>query len=217
MGVLMDVLVPLILVGLILVLCVMGGFLATELSVESGAGALIFAALLTTAAMTAFCAWLGGGYAEMTYRAEPRSGAIVMGVLGALCTLYGPVSALLSASSDAAAHRAWAPKAQAFAQQHFDKLDANRDGTITDPELERASNTLFRSGEAHEIVGYLRNQQQYAGHVIDSYTTTTYVWISDGKGGGYMSPVISTTYVYGITRHDLERYPARIKHKWRNW
>lgn len=43
------------------------------------------------------------------------------------------------------------------------------------------------------------------------------MWISTGNGGGFMSPVITTTYIYGVSRGDLEHYPERVNEKWKLW
>lgn len=212
----MEKVLPAVLLAVLLALAFIVGGLAAS-SVAGGAASVLGWGLLVTVLMTAFCAFMGFMVCAMSEYGDQRVGAIVVAALAAIATFAMPARTLMNGASDARLHREWSVKAQAFGQQNFDAIDTDGSGMIVDAELASAVQRLRLTGEERELLIYLRAQQGEAGHVIDSHSSTTLIWIGNGRGGGHFSPVTTTTYVYGITRQDLEGYPQRVQHKWRKW
>jgi hypothetical protein len=105
-----------------------------------------------------------------------------------------------------------APKVRAFALQHFDEIDDDHDGIITDGDMKQAIKRF--SGEERELLVFMRKQQSEVGHAISSYiTTSTYllpfgdVWVPQEQS--------AADYVYGISRDDLIGYPDRVTKKYK--
>lgn len=210
----MDIFIPTLLIGLIYALCFIVGMLASA-SYEGGAATMMVWTFVAAAICGGVSGWIGFMMADMEFN-NPRGWALGIGLLGAIVTAIPSVSFLINGAEIAAYHRAMAPKAQSYVLEHFDDFDRDHSGMIIDSELETAANVL-PTAEGRQIAQYLRDEQSIAGHVIDSYTTTTWVWISTGNGGGYMSPVTTTTYIYGITSGDLQGWTARVKERYQRW
>jgi hypothetical protein len=211
----LDVLLPAGLLACVYALCFLIGCMASG-SFESGAGPMVLWTLLASILCGAFCAWVGFMFADMEF-GHTRTLTIGIGLLGAVITAIPSASFLINGHDIATYHREMAPKAQSYATSHFDDFDRDHSGMITDDELSTAASSL-PTAEGRQFAQYVRDEQSIAGHVIGSYETTTYVWIStDGTGGGYMSPVTTTTYIYGITRGDLEGFTARTNERYKRW
>ena len=138
-------------------------------------------------------------------------------LLACICTLVLPVRTLVTGHSTAEHLRTMAPVVRIFALERFDEIDADGNGTITDGEMEQATDKMRLSGAERAALSHMRRQLSEIGHVIDSYTTTTFIWIGDGNGGGYMMPMVTTYYLYGIGKQDLATYPARVVEKYKQW
>lgn len=210
----MDILLSSLLIACILGMCFLIGLLAAS-SFESGAATLWIWTLVACALCGAFSGWIGFIFADMEF-GHARAWSLGLGLLGAVVTALPSASFLIHGHEIAAYHREMAPKAQSYALQHFDDFDRDHNGTITDDELSATASSL-PTAEGRLFAQYLRDEQSIAGHVTGSYETTTYVWISTGNGGGYMSPVTTTTYIYGITRGDLEGFTARTNERYKRW
>jgi hypothetical protein len=105
-----------------------------------------------------------------------------------------------------------APKVQAFALQHFDEIDADHDGIITDGDIKQTIECF--SGAERDLLVHMREQQSEVGHAISSFiTTSTYllpfgdVWVPQEQS--------AADYVYGISRDDLIGYPDRVTKKYK--
>jgi len=211
----MGKILPGVMIFLLLALCAgVGAFPAS--AVAGGPGSVFGWGLLAMIVMAAFCAIVGYVAWGIANLADPKTGAVIIGIVAAVCTLVLPINTLINGYRDAAIHGEMAPKVQSFALRHFDDIDANHDGTITDGEMQQAIEQLRLSAEEREILTYLRAQQSEAGHVISSSTTTTWVWISIGNSG-YLSPITTTHYLYGINRQDLAGYPSRVTERYKKW
>ncbi|MBX9948837.1 MAG: hypothetical protein K2Y39_06730 [Candidatus Obscuribacterales bacterium] len=212
----MEKFIHILLATLLLAMGLFLGLLPAS-AVDGGSSSVLLWGIVTAGAMGALGYWLTFMAADMETNRPHRVatiGAIIM--FGA--TMWFPADTLINGHRYAAYARTIAPIVKAYVIEHFDEVDANRDGIITDGEMESALNRLPLTGEQRQALEFMRANQSEAGHVIDSYTTTTYVWISTGpNGAGYMSPVITTTYVYGVSRGDLEHYPERVIKKWKEW
>jgi hypothetical protein len=214
----MEKCLPVLLLALLLALCWLVGTLPAG-AVEGGPSSVLFWGFVAGAIMAAFCGWLGYMFTDMaSYRSDPRVGAGVVAVLAFVCTFWAPGHTLLNGHNEAAYLREMAPKVVAFGLRHFDEIDTDRNGEMNETEMDNALERLSLSGSEREILSLMIAQRSDAGHVIGSSTSTTYVWIPVGdKGGGYMSPITTTTYYYAINRADLEGYPARVKEKYKHW
>ncbi len=200
---------------LMLGLCFIVGMLPAS-AVAGGASSVLTWGIIAGLIMAALCAWLGYMFGDMEYN-NPRPTAIISAIIAFAVTMWLPVDTYVNGHSYAVYARQVAPIVQTFVLEHFDDIDGDRDGTITDEEMGTALSRLSLTNEQRQALEFMRNNQSEAGHVIGSYTTTTYVWISTGNGGGFMSPVITTTYIYGVSRGDLEHYPERVIEKWKQW
>jgi hypothetical protein len=196
-------------------LCFIVGMLPAG-AVEGGSSSVLTWGIFAGLIMAALCAWLGYMFGDMELN-KPRATAIVSAIIAFAVTMWLPVDTYVNGHSYAVYARQVAPVVRTFVLEHFDDIDGDGDGTITDSEMDTALSRLSLTNEQRQALEFMRSNQSEAGHVIGSYTTTTYVWISTGNGGGYMSPVITTTYIYGVSRGDLEHYPERVIEKWKLW
>lgn len=186
-------------------------------AVEGGSSSVLLWGLLTAGIMGALAYWLTFMAADME-TSRPHRAATIGAIMMFGVTMWFPADTLINGHRYAAYARQIAPVVKSYVLEHFDDLDTNRDGIITDGEMEAGLKRLQLSGEQRQALEFMRANQSEAGHVIDSYTTTTYVWITTGpNGAGYMSPVVTTTYVYGVSRFDLGDYPERVVEKWKEW
>lgn len=201
--------------ALCLGLCFIVGMLPAS-AVEGGSTSVLTWGIIAGLIMAAACGWLGFMFADMEFQST-RPATIICAVVAFGVTMWLPVDTYVNGHSYAVYARQVAPTVKSFVLEHFDQIDTDLSGTITDEEMGTALANLSLTDEQRRALEFMRSNQSEAGHVIGSYTTTTYVWISTGNGGGYMSPVISTNYIYGVNRSDLENYPARVIEKWKLW
>lgn len=186
-------------------------------AVDGGASSVLLWGIVTAGAMGALTYWLAFMVADFEVE-RPRLAATICAIIMFGVTMWFPGDTLINGHRYAAYARHISPIVKTYVLEHFDEVDANGDGIITDGEMEQALNRLSLTDEQRQALEYMRANQSEAGHVIDSYTTTTYVWITTGpNGAGYMSPVITTHYVYAVSRGDLEHYPERVIEKWKKW
>ncbi len=207
----MDTLLKVLLVGLTAALFLLIGSIPAATAMKDGPGNLIFWGALVAgfagAATALFAASLGA-----------RRETFVVGGCSAFVTFLPTLFVMLTGNSTADFQREMAPKVVSLASARFDELDANHNGDITDEEMKTALANLSLTGEERRVLEHMRTEQSEIGHVIDSYDTTTYVWIPIGdSGGGYLSPVTSTTYVYAINRQNLQGYLAKVTEKYKHW
>ncbi len=197
-------------------LCFLVGWLPAS-TVSGGASSVLLWGIIAGVVMAALCGWLGFMVFDMEIE-NPRTATIVTAIVAFGVTMWLPLDTYINGHSYAVFARQVAPIVRTFVLEHFDKIDVDRDGTITDEEMGTALSRLSLTNEQRQALEFMRSNQSEAGHVIGSYTTTTYVWISTGpNGGGFMSPVITTNYIYGVSRRDLENYPERVVEKWKRW
>lgn len=186
-------------------------------AVSGGASSVLLWGIVTAGVMGALAYWLTFMVADMEVE-RPHLIATIGAIIMFGVTMWAPGDTLVNGHRYATYARYIAPIVKTYVLEHFDEVDANGDGIITDSEMESALKRLSLKSEQRQALEFMRANQSEAGHVIDSYTTTTYVWISTGQNGaGYMSPVITTTYVYAVSRGDLEHYPERVIEKWKEW
>jgi len=204
------------LAAIMLVACFFMGMIPA-LAVGGGASSVLTLGILLAGVMAAFCAWIGFMVADMEAK-RPALIATICGVIGFVTSMWLPADTLINGHRYAAYARHITPIVRTYVLEHFDDIDTNKSGIITDEEMSAALERLQLTDDERRALEYMRSNQSEAGHVIDSYTSTTYVWISTGpNGAGYMSPVITTVYIYGISRGDLENYPERTIEKWKHW
>ncbi len=198
-----------------LALCFLLGALPAS-AVAGGASSVLIWGIIAGLVAGAVCAGMGYMIGDMEFD-NPRLTAIICGVVAFAVTMWLPADTCINGHSYAAYARQTAPVVRSYVIEHFDAIDADHDGTITDSEMSAALSTLSLTNEQRQALQFMRDNQSEAGHVIGSYETTTYVWISTGNGGGYMSPITTTNYIYGVNRRDLENYPERVIEKWKLW
>ena|SRR5579883_1721557 len=101
-----------------------------------------------------------------------------------------------------------------FGAGHFDQLDRNHDGVITDKELATALDTTDFSTEEKRLIRMIRNNMSRCGHVIgtETYDYFDMIPIPDGNGGfTYMYiPNTGTRNIYGISKDDFNALPERL-------
>jgi hypothetical protein len=204
---------------LVLGLCFIVGMLPAS-AVEGGAAPVLIWGVVAGLIMGAFSAWMGWMFGDMEFRSDrsPRIAAAVSGIAAFVVTMWLPVTTYTNGHDYAIYARQIAPIVRTYVLENFDQIDVDHSGVITDGEMDAALSNLTFTDEQRRALEFMRSNQSEAGHVIDSYTTTTYVWITTGpNGAGYMSPIITTTYIYGVSRGDLEHYPERVIEKWKLW
>jgi hypothetical protein len=203
---------------LLLGLCYIVGMLPAS-AVEGGASPVLIWGIVAGLVMGAFCAWMGWMFGDMEFNSDrsPRIAAIISGIAAFVVTMWLPVNTYTNGHDYAVYARQISPIVRTYVIENFDRIDVDHNGDISDEEMGAALSNLTLTDEQRRALEFMRNNQSEAGHVIDSYTTTTYVWISTGNGGGYMSPIITTTYIYAVSRGDLEHYPERVTEKWKLW
>ena len=207
-----------ILALLVLGLCFILGMLPAS-AVEGGATPVLLWGTVVGLLTGGFSAWMGWMVGDMEFRSDrsPHIVAAICGIVAFAVTMWMPVTTYINGHDYAVYARQIAPIVRTYVLENFDHIDADHNGDITDEEMSAALSNLTFTDEQRQALEFMRNNQSEAGHVIGSYTSTTYVWISTGNGGGYMSPIITTTYVYAVSRRDLEHYPERVVEKWKLW
>lgn len=209
--------ISLLLLGLVLALCLMCGNLPASAK-EGGPGAVLGWGLLVSVIMAALGGWLGYMFFDVNNYGKPRTGAGIIGFLAFACAFYPPGHTLVNGHKDAAYLRETAPKVSAFGLSRFEEIDTDRNGEMSEEEMNDALEKLSLSGSERELLALMIAERSNAGHVIGSSTSTTYVWIPVGdQGGGYMSPITTTTYYYAINHTDLNGYAQRVTEKYKNW
>jgi hypothetical protein len=105
-----------------------------------------------------------------------------------------------------------APNVRAFALQHFDEIDADHDGIITEGDMKQSIECF--SGAERALLVHMQEHQSEVGHAISSFiSTSTYllpfgdVWVPHEQN--------AADYVYGISRDDLIGYPDRVTKKYK--
>lgn len=116
-------------------------------------------------------------------------------------------AALLIAQAYAHFHRRtvsdlqkFAPALRDFGLDNFDRLDGDRDGLITLTDLVVIDSRKDLTAGDREMIRSMRRLLPQVGHCID-YTVII------GTLGGPATPV----YHYGISRADLEKFPAKAQ------
>lgn len=196
--------------------CFLMGMLPAS-AVSGGASSVLGFGLLTGGIMAGFTAWIAWMIADMETR-RPALVATICGAIAFATTMWLPADTIINGKQYAAYARHITPIVRTYVIDNFNAIDTDGTGVITDEEMDAALSNLTLTQEQRQALEFMRSNQHEAGHVIGSYTTTTYVWISTGPNGrGYMSPVITTHYIYGVSRGDLENYPERTIAKWQKW
>jgi hypothetical protein len=189
-------------------------------AVAGGRKGVVWATLLTMAFIGALYAGFGYMLWDVAfYRSSdwpPSAGAYIGFALAVVCIAICPIHTLLTGSSRAQFLRDMAPRVQPFIERHFATIDQDGDGVISEADLKQPLSSLGLDSEEMAMLQHIKDELSEIGHVIDSYTTTTWIWISVGKGG-YMSPVTTTHNVYGISADDLPSYTARVVEKYKHW
>lgn len=212
----MEYIFPWLMAGLILAVCVFVGILPAQ-AVESGFSGVLIWGLLAGIVMGLLGGWLTFMFADMQLE-QPMRWAIGGGIVAFCATMFFPFDTLRNGHTYAAYTREIAPIVRTFALERFGDIDGDKNDLIVEAELDYALKTLTLTESERRALSHMRSHQDEVGHVIDSYTTTTYVWISTGSNGsGYMSPIITTHYIYGINRGDIEGFPQRMIEKWKKW
>ncbi|MBP9091206.1 hypothetical protein KBI23_09265 [bacterium] len=207
-----DTALPAVIAALFLILCVGLGSV-TAGAVENGPTSLVIYGMVVGLVMAVVASFL----VSISTDSDSMVGTIVAAVVVFAATVYYPADTLINGHQYAANVRVMAPVVRKIGLERFGDIESHGNGLIVEADLDKAVSGLTLTGEELSALSHMRSNLSDVGHVIDSHTSTTYVWISTGNGGGYMSPIISTTYTYGINRADLESYPQRMIEKWKNW
>lgn len=155
---------------------------------------------------------------DYSYRAYAESAGYVSGVIGFATGLIPALHLVLTGGKWAEYLRQIAPVVKEIGLASFAETDLDGNGTLTTKELAITLEKLsVDPRDRRRILRHIHDEISEVGHVIDSYTTTGFIFIANPKGGGMMVPTTTTHYVYGVSREDLESYPERIIHKYRRW
>lgn len=177
---------------------------------SQGPPAVLVAGLLTAAV----CGFAFFKFA--TIELETAWAPVVVGIISFAIAASFPISEYNDGAKTAEYHRQMSAIVSTYFIENFKSMDKNGNGEIDVAEMDSALEGVDDTNAQYRI-RYLKNYRSNIGHVIDSYTTTTMVWISHGKSGGHMQPVTTTHYIYAVNKTDLENYPAEIRHEYRNW
>lgn len=112
-----------------------------------------------------------------------------------------------------------APQIKKFALRRFTDLDRDGDGVITQGDLLSLKDIKFNPKE-RELLSELRWLLDDIGHVIDVIPSASFgynQWQSATSGFPVYTTGTEYTSIYGISREDLEKYPATIKDRYINW
>lgn len=117
--------------------------------------------------------------------------------------------------------RQWAPQVRETGLETFSRVDLNTNGELSESELQAASQSANFTEAERQVFAHMHEYRAWIGHVVDSVTVTTPVttlWpMPDGNGGFYYIPMpdtqTTTTYIYAISKSDLETYKQRLEQK----
>lgn len=217
---LMLIVLPIIIYILMAFLLLVLGAMVSSASVTGGRAGVMTAGFLIGAFSGAILGF--GTYfmvdIDYSYRAYSENAGYVSGFIG-FATGFAPALYLVLTGKKTAEYlRQIAPVVKKIGLASFAEADQNGDGTLTTKELAIALEQLsVDPRDRRRILKHIHDEISEVGHVIDSYTTTGFIFIAQPKGGGMMVPTTTTHYVYGVSRNDLESYPDRIIHKYRRW
>lgn len=214
-------LVAISVIGVVVVAAIVGfaaysmGIFAAE-AIDGGPRSVIFWALVTAFSVGAAYSFLGLIAAEMAGLRNPIPVMVLVGGATAALSLIMPVQTLLTARKEGAYLLQMAPKVTAFGLAHFDAIDSDGDGIMTESEMEAAMRR-WSDDDEWKLFRHMFEQRSELGHVVDSSSDMTFIWIYDGNGGSTMTPVTNTTYYYGISRCDLQGYTVKVTKKYSRW
>jgi hypothetical protein len=176
--------------------------------------------VVTTATVIALNWWLGFMLLDMTVD-HPRFWGLMFGLIVGAGNAFVPATMLWDGHAERAHLEAQAPLARDFAIRHFDELDRDHTGIITDGNLGAAEEDPRFTENEHALAHVLKTQIDLAGHVISSHQTWVPITTIISCGNGCTMPITNnvemTVYVYGISRDDLSGFPDRVHQKWQKW
>ena len=186
-------------VVLIFAMAILAGFCEAELLAPYGPGLLLTASI----PIALIFAVLGGGIYWAVCLDEPvaddpfvhsfPTAGIVVGILHLVGALAFPVAMLKHEHQDAQYWRALAPRVQAYGLAHFDEIDADGDGIITQGELKS-----FINAQPSPISPELQGLQ-------DDFINIGFQLVTR-KGHKHL-----------INREELSGYAESVVHKWKKW
>ena len=179
---------PLIVMGCFLVLCALIGFSSTVLLLPFGPH-VVGAGMV----MGLSFAWIGMTTTFVSFgrTKNSRFPAVMAGLLYLLVLLLFPIILLSYGHQFAANKRVAVKKVQGYGLAHFDKMDADRSGIITQRELR--SFIKAQQLPISKELQVLQNDIRDIGHQV-------------GDGDEYV-----------IDRRDLTEYADRAIDKWKRW
>lgn len=216
----MMTVLPIFLYGIMVVLYFLLGALISQSAVSGGRGIVLMAGTLCgifAGLMLGFITYFMIDI-DYSYRSYAETAGYVSGVIGFLVTFAPALHLVLTGKQQASYLRQIAPTVKEIGLANFAEVDQDGNGTLTTKEIALALEKLgVDPKDRRRVLKHIHDEISEVGHVIDSYTTTGFIFISNPKGGGMMVPTTTTHYVYGVSRADLESYEAKIIHKYRRW
>lgn len=193
----------------------LSGLLGCAVSTDfsGGPSAVVMEALL----MSLIAGFMGYMLGDMLASFRQRLISFGFAALCVACTWIQPGYTLLHGSKIAQSHRSMAPNIQSWVTKNFYELDVTKDGLINKEELECYLSSKTISDTNRFAANYTLEQISEVGHVTESHKRTTFIWISHGKYGGHLQPIVTTVNTYGVDHNDLDTYPQRVQEKYAKW
>ncbi len=220
MDFIMFTVIPILLTAMMAVLLFILGTMSSQSAISRGRSGVFTAGTITglfAGALLGFFVWF---LANMDYHWRPHAMTVAYAcaAVSFLICFAPALFTLLTGKQTAEYLRQIAPTVKEIGLASFAEADQDGDGTLTTKELALALEKLgVDPKDRRRILKHIHEEISEVGHVIDSYTTTGFIFIANPKGGGIMVPTTTTHYVYGVSRSDLESYPDRIIQKYRHW
>lgn len=192
---------------LLLVAALACGTLAGEIFFRSGPLQL----LLRSAVPAAGLAWLVARITRYV-RGDRHVSELLLALLTFVSMMATPVDLVRYGRARAELMRLMVPEVESAGQTLFERVDADKNGTITEAELSVAIQGSNFTEPERRVLRHVDAHLSEIGHVISSYTTTT--WIQSGDS---LMPVITTHNVYGVGRDDLRSHRQRVEDRYHNW
>ena len=166
-------------------------------------------ACLALSVLGAFFGFLAGMMIDLQFRLYDNTNIWLGAVAGA--GSYFAVEAIIAAFSAKGIakgirlQKQIAPAVAEYAMKRFASIIDVGSGVIKVQDLTDDSANS-------ELLDQLRLYHSEIGHVIDSYTTTSFI-----MAGKVMVPTTVTHYVYGVSKEDLLSYPGRVASDYSRW
>ena len=195
------------------------GDLVADQSFSGGFWIVLACSIIAATATTWIVHWFDSELMEAPIHTQryPFFTARVTAAAALAITLIVPVQTLYNGHAQAAYVRSIASDVAEFGQSNFNEIDTDKSGILTAGELLAVLKSgAFRGAKSVEYLIHMHSSLLDVGHVISTEYIPTVILVPVGDGFTQI-PSSVPSYTYGISRDDLNSYPARAKHKYRRW